>query len=101
MAREFGAARGWYLSHRDFSTTVLARRGVSGAFEVRDLAFLDHAEFYRSADRRAAAIVAHLYEVNEKLAEEWAAERALRVSFSSASWWYPGWTILALFEPAP
>jgi hypothetical protein len=100
VAQAFGAARGWKLSVTSFSPAVLARRGVSGRPSGVDPALLDHACYYRTHDRRAVGIVAHLYDLDADAVRAWARSYGLRASFPpEPSWWYPGWKKLVLYEP--
>jgi len=104
MAEAFGAQRGYRLGSR-FAPSVLARRGVSSRDygELWESMFADHRYFYRTPNRHAAAVVAHLYDLDEETrqgAVDWAAGRCLKASFPAfPSWWYPGRTTLVVFEP--
>lgn len=105
LAIEFGHRRGWKLSPRVFSPYCLERRGRRDSFTVRcyscwpsDIA--DHPFAYR-ADGRAAAVAAHVYDLDEAQARAWAGRQRLAVEFPTdfPSWWFPGWTRLVLFTP--
>ena len=106
-AQLFGESRGWKLSPSSFSFSVLAKRKVHNPHEIAPYAphdIADHPYYYRTADRRAAAIVAHNYNLREseraraKIVE--AVGPGIKVSFlGDVSWWYPGWTTLVLYEP--
>ncbi len=119
-ARAFGKARGWRVTDRWFSLSVLARRKVhnpregwhhtptSGHWSYR---LFDHAYYFREVGRpgRAAAIVSHPYNFScspgddgfsmEQAAEAVGPQIKITNFGREKSWWYPGWSTLLLFEP--
>ncbi|MGE3405076.1 MAG: hypothetical protein AB7K63_20990 [Vicinamibacterales bacterium] len=109
LAQQFGDRHGWRCSSADFSPAVLARRGVwdgrgdgLGAWNYR---LIDHPYFFRTPDRRAAAVAAHLYDNPARVRAEidaMAARHRLRASFPGdfPSWWVPEATSLCLYVPA-
>jgi hypothetical protein len=108
LAALFGERRGWRLSASGFPPAVLARHGVSArTADPADgwtRAAADHPVFYRAADRRAAAVAAHLYEAKDQdrvAIRSWAAAHRLRVAFPTdfPSWWVPVGTTLRVYEP--
>ena len=108
LATLFGKRRGWRLSASGFPPAVLARHGVSARTtdpaEGYTRAAADHPFFYRTDDRRAAAVAAHLYEARDQdrvAIRSWAAARRLTVAFPTdfPSWWVPGATTLCVYEP--
>jgi len=104
LARDYGALRGWTWSESTFGPAVLSRRGVHGARDHSGQwpggGIADHNYFYR-ANRRAAALVTHPYDVDQAKMEAWATEHRLKVSFPTdyPSWWYPGRTSIVVYEP--
>jgi len=107
LAEEFGARRGWRLTRSDFGPRTLAlqrqrvylRTGIGLLPEWHwPHSCSDHAFYYRVVGR-AAGMVAHLYDVPSDL-DEWATEQGLRASILAGSWWYPGWTVMVLYEAA-
>lgn len=91
VAEAFGAQHGYRLGSR-FAPSVLARQGVSSRDfgEWWESRFADHRYFYRTPDRHAAAVVAHLYDLDEETrqgAVDWAAGRCLKASFPA----FPSW----------
>jgi hypothetical protein len=107
LATIFGERHGWRLSASGFAPAVLAGRDVSA--RTADpangwtRAAADHPFFYR-AERRAAAVVAHLYRAADQdraAVRSWAAAHRLRVAFPTdfPSWWVPGATTLCVYEP--
>jgi hypothetical protein len=113
LAVDFGRRYGWQSSDRPFTIRTLARGGVHDSEELAgsyDPEFCDHPHWYRSR-RHARAIAAHLYvtgsdqesAVKARQGEIliWAAARGLQASFPDyPSWWYPGWTMLVLYQAA-
>lgn len=108
LAALFGKRRGWRLSVSGFPPAVIARRGVSAGTtdpaEGWTRAAADHPFFYRSADRRAAAVAAHIYEARDQdraAIRSWAAAHRLTVAFPTdfPSWWILGGTTLCVYEP--
>ena len=108
FAALFGKRRGWRLSASGFPPVVLARHGVSArSSDPADgwpRAVADHPFFYRTDDRRAAAVAVHLYEAsnqNRVAIRSWAAAHRLTVAFPTdfPSWWIPGGTTLCVYEP--
>jgi len=75
LAQGFGRRRNWKLSPGRFTISALR-------------------------DRRAAAVVGHLYEPLPEGIETWAQANGLKASFLEdfPSWYYPGWTKLVLIE---
>lgn len=107
LAMIYGERHGWRLSASRFAPAVLAGRDVSArAGDPADgwsRAAADHPFFYR-AERRAAAVVAHLYRAADQDRAgvgNWAAAHRLRVAFPTdfPSWWVPGATTLCVYEP--
>ena len=100
LAVDFGRRHGWMWSERPFTAETLARGGVwdsSGRAGAYDSTFCDHPYGYR-VDRRARALVAHLYDGGPDKILTWAAARGLQASFPDyPSWWYPGQTTLVLY----
>ena len=70
LATLFGKRRGWRLSASGFPPAVLARHGVSARTtdpaEGWTRAAADHPFFYRTDDRRAAAVAAHLTQARDR-----------------------------------
>jgi hypothetical protein len=113
LAVLFGAIHGWTLSRSDFTSAVLARRGLFDGRGrhadpwPRDL--VDHPFFYRK-DRVASAVAAHLYGTFDAARRQdiaaLAALKGLHATWPEdfPSWWLPGRTTLvvytALAEPA-
>jgi hypothetical protein len=105
LAAEFGQRNGWKPGI-GFSPSMLARRAI---FPRRNESWtttsdtIDHPYFYR-ADRRAAAIAAHLYHgtARRQGIVAWAEHHNLTATFPTdfPSWWYPGATTLVVYEPA-
>ena len=109
LAQLFAEQHGWKHSHARFSTAVLARRGMwdghGRGLETWPYRLIDHPYFFRTPDRRAAALAAHLYGASADTREEAAARAAqdhLRVVFPTdfPSWWVPGGTTLCVYLPA-
>ncbi len=102
----FACSHGWKPSSRPFSPTVLARMRVWGRDEPYDATFIDHPCYFRTPDRRAAGIAAHLYDANQEHRRgeirDWATRRGLEVCFPKdfPSWWVPGGTTLCIYRPA-
>jgi len=107
LAAEFGRRNGWTRTRRRFTLYALRNRKV---FDGRsnqgqdgewfDYPHYDHGYFYRTPDKRAAAVVVHLYDIPVDL-DSWAAAHgleALRPDFPS--WWNPGGTELVVYVPA-
>jgi hypothetical protein len=108
LATIYGDRHGWQLSASNFPPAVLARHGVSARTtdpaEGWTRAAADHPFFYRTDDRRAAAVAAHFYEARDQdraAIRSWAAAHRLRVAFPTdfPSWWIPGGTTLCVYEP--
>ena len=108
LAQLFAEQHGWkHHSHARFSTAVLARRGMRDGhgLETWPYRLIDHPYFFRTPDRRAAALAAHPYGASADTREEaaaWAAQSQLRVVFPTdfPSWWVPGGTTLCVYLPA-
>jgi hypothetical protein len=107
LAALFGKRRGWQLSASGFPPAVL-ERGVSARAtdpaEGWTRAAANHPVFYRAADRRAAAVAAHLYAAKDQdrvAIRIWAAAHRLTVTFPTnfPSWWIPGGMTLCVYEP--
>jgi hypothetical protein len=104
-AEIFGKKRGWRLSKTVFSARVLKREGVherkefqyAGALPYR---YMDHAYFYRK-NRRAIAIVAHLYHIPDDIYEV-AESVGLTVEIRPdiESWWYPNEATVVIYRSA-
>jgi|SRR5699024_700694 len=104
-AEKFGLERGWKLSKTRFSARVLARGGVhEGGMYRKEGAlhssYRDHSWYYRE-NRRAIAIVSHLYNVPKDISTV-ADDLGLAVSVRPDlySWWYPGHTTLVIYTKA-
>lgn len=113
LALDFGNRSGWRLSPSPFNPQTLSLRRMHGgprqSWGTRQHwphEYADHRYFYRSADRRAAALVAHPYGLKDAerqaAAIRWAGERGLLCEFPDdfPSWWFPGSTTLIVFRPA-
>ena len=109
LAQLFAEQHGWKHSHARFSTAVLARRGMwdghGRGLETWPYRLIDHPYFFRTPDRRAAALAAHLYGASADTREEaaaWAAQDHLRIVFPTdfPSWWVPGGTTMCVYLPA-
>jgi hypothetical protein len=109
LARLFAERHGWKHSSAQFAPRVLARRGMHDGrgqyFETWPRHLADHPYVFRTPDRRAAALAAHLY--GRPLAQQqemrnWAAHNRLRVEFPTdfPSWWVPEATTLCVYLPA-
>jgi hypothetical protein len=108
LAVLFGAIHGWTLSRSDFTSAVLARRGLFDGRGChadpwpRDL--VDHPFFYRK-DRMASAIAAHLYGTFDAARRQdiaaLAAAKGLNTTWPEdfPSWWLPGRTTLVVYTP--
>lgn len=109
LARLFAERHGWKHSRAQFAPRVLAHRGMHDGrgryFESWPRPFVDHPYFFRTLDRRAAALAAHLYSKSLSLCDEsrdWAARHRLLVDFPTdfPSWWVPESTTLCVYPPA-
>ena len=108
LAVLFGATRGWTLSRSDFTSAVLARRGLfDGRGYYADLwprDLVDHPFYYRK-DRMASAVAAHLYGTFDAAKRQDIAALAelkgLRATWPEdfPSWWLPGRTTLVVYTP--
>jgi hypothetical protein len=116
LAAEFGRRRGWRLSASSFTIRALAKRQAPGSrtIESLDQDLFDHPYYYRESQRpfRAAALVAHVYDV-PKTSDPVARLKAitnlatkadrlgleLEATDSFPSWHYPGWTTLLIYTP--
>lgn len=106
LANEFGRRNGWELSQSQFAADTLQagriRDTKDSLFSLWPLDLIDHRFFYRHPDRRAAALVAHPYDVSLErrgLTAGVTNNFSLLVSFPDfPSWWSPGCTTLVLFE---
>ena len=108
LAVLFGAIHGWTLSRSDFTSAVLARRGLFDGRGCRadpwprDL--VDHPFFYRK-DRMASAVAAHLYGTFDASKKQdvasLAAAKGLQATWPKdyPSWWLPGGTTLVVYTP--
>jgi hypothetical protein len=108
LAVLFGAIHGWTLSRSDFTSAVLARRGLFDGRGCRadpwprDL--VDHPFFYRK-DRMASAVAAHVYGTFDAARQKdfagLAAAKGLHAEWPEdfPSWWVPGRTTLVLYTP--
>lgn len=107
-AIDFGASRGWSLSQKQFDLIALAEGKQHQGARPLDMSLsmlhqcFDHPYFYRR-NRKAAAIVAHLYgwpKVRPEC-EKAAAMYGLTLNVPDLpSWWYDGTTIVAYIGPA-
>jgi len=106
LARAFGARHGLAPTSGPFSITALREGRKPGGWNslqaAWDLHLTDHPTFYRTPDRRAAAVAAHLYGLTDETrwrCVAWAAAHRLDVAFPTdfPSWWYPGWTKLVVY----
>lgn len=118
LAVEFGRRRGWLLAQRGFGIKTLAARKVwttvsegFGYFRDHEYAIdgteagdyyrcIDHSYCYRDKNRRAIAMAVHLYDLEKKKIEKFAAKYNLVAEFPEdfPSWWYPGHTHLIVFR---
>ncbi len=112
LAAEFGRRRGWLRARHQFTPAALqfARmhsfKRWPNSDEQWPYPFFDHSYWYRTPDRRAAAVVVHLYNLTDALeaqAQAWAVAHRLQVTFpvDFPSWWNPGGTRLVVYERAP
>jgi hypothetical protein len=104
LRERFAERHGWRYTQKGFSPKTLAYRRVSSASDFAEpwpLSVADHAYYFRTPDRRAAAVAAHLYWSPDRReeAEAWAREVRLRVEFpiDFPSWWFPGHTELCVY----
>jgi hypothetical protein len=109
LAQLFGERHGWRHSRADFAPAVLARRGLYDGHGRRlgswPVSLIDHPYFFRTSDRRAAGLAAHLYGPSPAMRTEialWAPRNRLRAVFPNdfPSWWVPGGTSLCVYLPA-
>jgi hypothetical protein len=109
LAIDFGEVRGWKLTDRQFDLMTLSRgkqhsgaRDYSGRHQPgHHHSSFDHPYFYKR-DRKAAAIVAHLYGWPSDTCRAECAEIADRYGLKIEtpdfpSWWYPGGTTLVVY----
>ena len=108
LAAEFAQRNGWRRSGAIFTPAVLARRGVwdghGRGLNAWTYRLIDHPYFFRTADRRAAALAAHLYDPSPRTRHEietWSARHGLRPEWplDYPSWWVPGGTSLCVYRP--
>jgi len=108
LAQMFGERHGWRDTRAEFGPAVLARRGMAvsdpSCRSAWPYPLIDHPDFFRTADRRAVALAAHLYGTSpgkRNDAATWAAQHHLRVEFPTdfPSWWVPGGTTLCIYLP--
>ena len=108
LAQMFGERHGWRYTRAEFAPAVLARRGMANSDRSCPSAWpyplIDHPDFFRTADRRAVALAAHLFVTSpgkRNDAAAWAAQHHLRVEFPAdfPSWWVPGGTTLCIYLP--
>ncbi len=108
LAVLFGVIHGWTLSRSDFTSAVLARRGLfdgrGGRADPWPRDLVDHPFFYRK-DRMASAVAAHLYGTFDAARRRditaLAAAKGLRAAWPEdfPSWWVPGRTTLVVYTP--
>lgn len=84
------------LSGRIFNCQALRERKKRryGGYDI-DGYYMDHPYFYKDHEGRAAAIIAHSYDMPgiKPGAEKFAELKGLIISYPDfPSWWYPGWT---------
>jgi hypothetical protein len=101
LALDFGALHGWRLSDSHFGIEALARGGVSGGEDwwcEPPRPYFDHCYYYR-VNRRAAAIVAHLYDYDDVECRAFAVSNRLTIEQQGdyPSWWFPGFTTLVVY----
>jgi hypothetical protein len=106
LADEFGRRNGWRRG-KWFSIETLSRNGVretsaDGWHYPDGWPQIDHCYFYRK-NRRASALVVHLYDArgpDDERIIAWAKSAGLVASFPDyPSWWLPGRTTIAVYEP--
>lgn len=109
LAQQFAERHGWRHSRAKFTPTVLARRGMwdggGRGLETWPYHLIDHPYFFRTPDRRAAGLAAHLYGPTPDTRGQivvWAAQNRLLATFPTdfPSWWAPGGTTLCVYIPA-
>jgi hypothetical protein len=114
-AAEFGRLNGWKLYKSYFSVECLSRRGMPGRnYLTWNHDAIDHPWCYCTPDRRAAAIVVHLYPLQAALRSgdreridnelskirQWGAANHVRALFHEIdSWWNPGGCAVVAYEP--
>lgn len=106
LASAFGARYGLVPTPGPFSITALREGRKPGGWSslqaAWDMRLTDHPTFYRTPDRRAAAVAAHLYGLTDETRWRciaWAARHGLQVTFPTGfpSWWCPRGTELVLY----
>jgi hypothetical protein len=100
-ARRFAELFGLTVVKTPFGPRALAHRKVQAKRDwFPSGAVKDHAYYYRH-ERRAAAVVVHLYGVNRPHILDFARREHLSASWAPGvpSWWYPGRTELVVYTP--
>jgi hypothetical protein len=92
------------LGGRSFNCQSLRERKKRKSCGVWDIDgyYMDHPYFYKDHEDRAAAIIAHSYNMPEIKpdAEKFAKEKELIISYPDfPSWYYPGWTQIIQYTP--
>jgi hypothetical protein len=108
LASEFAAEREWQLASKPFGLGALMRASahcwvkntVTGETYHSQPRFFDHPYYFRK-NRRAIAIVSHLYGLNADALDAFTKSNGLSWETPSfPSWWYPGQTTLIVFTRA-